>query len=272
MSSIRIGLFCVSFSWFCSVAAQVAIPTLSARVTDLTATLTVDQTASLERRLAAFEEKKGAQIAVLIVPTTEPETIEQYSMRVVEEWKLGRKKVDDGALLIVAKEDRTLRIEVGYGLEGALNDAVSKRIISEVIVPYFKQGDYSGGIEAGIDSMMNVVSGEALATPEHKTALSTRDAGVAGIYIALFFLSGVLRSKFGRFPGALATGGVAAVLGWVLGGSFLLALAVGVITIVLTLFSGIRGVGGGHYGGKGGRGGFGGGGGGFGGGGASGRW
>jgi uncharacterized protein len=128
----------------------VPIPPLTARVTDQTATLTSEQTAALEQKLQAFEATKGSQLAVLIVPTTGNEQIEQYSLRVVDQWKLGRKNVDDGVLLIVAKNDRMMRIEVGYGLEGVLNDATSKRIISEIIVPRFQQGDFYGGINAGL--------------------------------------------------------------------------------------------------------------------------
>jgi uncharacterized protein len=142
------------------VRAEVPIPSLTARVTDETGTLTNEQRSDLEQTLKDFEARRGMQISVLIVPTTQPETIEQYSMRVVEQWKLGRQKVDDGALLIVAKNDRSLRIEVGYGLEGALNDATSGRIIREVIVPRFRQGDFYGGIAAGVDSIILVANGE----------------------------------------------------------------------------------------------------------------
>src|SRR5664279_2871242 len=118
--------------------AEVAVPALKERVTDLTSTLDAGQKQLLESKLSAFESGKGSQIAVLIVPTTQPETIDQYGIRVVEAWKLGRKGVDDGVLLLIAKDDRKLRIEVGYGLEGALNDATAKRIVAEVIWPYFK--------------------------------------------------------------------------------------------------------------------------------------
>src|SRR5688572_28329893 len=120
----------------CAIAlalAQVPVPALTARVTDLTTTLSAQQRAALEERLAAFEARKGSQIAVLIVPTTAPETIEQYAIRVAEQWKVGRKGIDDGAILLVALKDRALRIEVGYGLEGVLPDAVAKRIVEEVI-------------------------------------------------------------------------------------------------------------------------------------------
>ena len=145
--------------------AEVAVPPLVRRVTDLTATLDAQQTQTLEARLAAFEAKKGAQLAVLIVPSTQPETIEQFGIRVAEAWKLGRKGVDDGALLLVAKNDRTLRIEVGYGLEGVLNDATAKRIVDEIIVPHFKRGEFYPGIESGTAAMMRVVDGESLPPP-----------------------------------------------------------------------------------------------------------
>src|SRR5262249_54138638 len=132
------------------------LPKLEARVTDQTGTLTAEQQAALEEKLSAFEARKGSQLGVLLVPTTEPEDIAAYSIRVVEAWKLGRRKVDDGALLIVAKSDRRMRIEVGYGLEGALTDAMSNRIISDTVAPLFRQGDYYGGINAGLDQMIRV--------------------------------------------------------------------------------------------------------------------
>jgi len=258
------------------------VPDLTARVTDETGTLTAEQRANLEQRLKAFEAQKGSQISVLIVPTTQPETIEQYSMRVVEQWKLGRKSVDDGVLLIVAKNDRSLRIEVGYGLEGALNDATSNRIINETIVPRFRQGDFYGGITAGVDSIMRVVNGEPL-----PAARERRDEhrGVGQLLPVLFVLTvvagGVLRSILGRFPGAVVTGGAIAVLAWLLSGAILVAVVAGAIALVFTLLGSGMGayVGGRFIGGR--SGGFGGGsnrdifrggGGGFGGGGASGRW
>lgn len=158
-----------------AAVAQVAVPALSARVTDLTAILTSEQKAALEQTLAAFEQRKGSQIAVLIVPTTAPETIEQYSLRVVEQWKLGRKGVDDGALLLIARDDRKLRIEAGYGLEGALNDAVCKRIVDEIIVPHLRQGDFYGGIAAGVERMIAVIDGEALPARRGVTLQTSTD-------------------------------------------------------------------------------------------------
>ena len=150
--------------------ADVAVPPLTQRVTDLTSTLDAQQIQTLESRLAEFEANKGAQLAVLIVPTTQPETIEQFGIRVVEAWKLGRKKVDDGALLLVAKDDRTLRIEVGYGLEGVLTDATANRIIDEIIVPRFKRGEFYAGIESGLAAMMQIVNGEPCLPPQRAAA------------------------------------------------------------------------------------------------------
>ena len=263
-------------------AAQIAVPPLRGRVTDQTATLSAEQTAALEQTLQAFEARKGSQIAVLLVPTTAPETIEQYALRVAEQWKLGRKKVDDGAVLVVAKTDRALRIEVGYGLEGALNDASSKRIISEIITPRFKQGDFYGGIAAGIDQIIRVIDGEPLPKPNARPAGGIADIQqyVPVIFILALVVGGLLRSVLGRFPGALVTGGAVAVVAWLVAGALSIALVAGVMALLFTLLSGgMGGYGvGGHRGGfgtggfGGGGGGFGGGGGGFGGGGASGRW
>lgn len=277
---ILAGSLCCSFF----ASAELAVPALNQRVTDQTGTLDAEQKNSLEQTLRSFEEKKGSQIAVLIVASTAPETIEQYSLRVAEQWKLGRKKIDDGAILVIAKNDHTLRIEVGYGLEGALNDAISKRIISETIIPQFKQDNYFGGISAGVNQMIQVVNGEALpAVRQRKVA---NDDGI-GQYLPVLFIfamaaGGILRAIFGRLPGAMMTGVVVAGLTWFLAGAISVAVIAGIIALVFTLFSGSiggRGMptyrggidhsdGGGGFGG----GGFSGGGGSFGGGGASGRW
>src|SRR5204863_5482843 len=144
------GLVLVLLFLLSLLAWAVDVPPLKSRVSDLTGTLNAQQRASLEQTLAEFEARKGAQLALLIVPTTQPETVEQYAVRVEETWKLGRKGIDDGVLLVVAKDDRKLWIEVGYGLEGVLPDATAKRIIEEEIVPRFKQGDYYGGVSAGV--------------------------------------------------------------------------------------------------------------------------
>src|SRR6201985_3092702 len=162
----RVILFAFLICWPFAASAQVAVPPLSGRVVDQTATLSSSDTSALTQRLKDLETRKGSQVAVLIVPTTAPETIEQYSIRVAEAWKIGRRKIDDGALLVVAKDDRKLRIEVGYGLEGALTDVGARRIIDEVITPKFRNGDFAGGISAGIDRIIRVIDGEPLPAPE----------------------------------------------------------------------------------------------------------
>jgi uncharacterized protein len=234
-------------------------------------------------RLKDLEKRKGSQIAVLIVPTTEPETIEQYSIRVAEAWKIGRKKIDDGALLVVAKDDHHLRIEVGYGLEGSLTDVTVHRIIDEVITPKFKVGDFTGGISDGIDRMIKVIDGEKLPAPEPshwQQQNSFKGSGPLNLF-ALFgivVLGGLLRTAFGPLIGASATGGIVAVVAWFIMGSIAFALIAGAFCFVFVMFG--RGGSGGGYSGGGSSGGgsrdsdsgFSGGGGSFGGGGASGSW
>lgn len=268
----------------------VPVPALSDRVTDLTGTLAANEKQVLETRLAALEKEKGSQIAVLIVPSTQPEAIEQYSIRVVDQWKLGRQGVDDGALLLVAKNDRRIRIEVGRGLEGAIPDAYAKRIIAEQITPAFRDGRFAEGIDAGVDALIALVHGEPLPAPE---AVRSSDSGAADLGDLLFttvfisfFLAPVLRSIFGRLGGS----GVGAVLGagyWYVSTSVMgmagLGALVGAMAVLLIGRGGGGGpwtTGSGHGGGFGssggswssGGGGFSGGGGGFSGGGASGRW
>jgi uncharacterized protein len=263
------------------------IPPIEARVTDLTGTLTQAEQAQLESELAEFESRKGAQIAVLIVPSTQPEEIEQYSIRVVDAWKLGREKPDDGALLLIAKDDRSLRIEVGRGLEGALTDLVSKRIIADTITPLFRQGDFAGGINAGVGQMIRVIDGEPLPAPdENWGGAPERLAGMLPFLFGVIFVgSMVLRAIFGRALGSVATGSVAGVIVWWLTKVLGLAIGVGMVAVIASLFLGVAGgsrwssrpghggwTSGGWGRGGGGGGGFRGGGGSFGGGGASGRW
>jgi uncharacterized protein len=277
------------------------IPALTARVTDLTGTLTAEQQGALEQKLAAFEAAKGSQLAVLIVPTTHPEEIEQYSIRVVDQWKLGRgtvggKKVDDGALLLVAKDDHRIRIEVGYGLEGVLTDAMSNRIISETITPAFREGNFYEGIDAGLDQMMKLIQGEPLPPPEHSWQTGQHRGGgsiLPELFFAVLVGSVVLRAIFGRTVGSFLTGLGAGALIWIAGYAVAAAAAAGIGAFLLTMLMGLArpsgwssyprsggfgggwggyggGFGGGGFGGGGG--GFGGGGGGFGGGGSSGSW
>lgn len=255
--------------------AEVPVPPLAARVTDLSQTLSTQQIQALEQKLATFETQKGSQIAVLIVPTTTPEEIEQFSIRVAEAWKLGRKGVDDGVLLLVAKDDRTLRIEVGYGLEGVIPDIAAKRIIEETITPRFRAGDFYGGIDQGLDRLIGLIHGEALPPPPPGSRAGRKSMGEL-FPLALFLIfavGGVLRAMFGRLLGAGIASVVAGIGAWMLIGSLITALIAGALAFFFIL-SGVGGIG--HGGGRGGGGfgggGFSGGGGGFGGGGASGRW
>jgi uncharacterized protein len=269
------------------VRAEVAVPPLTARVTDLTGTLSGEAVTRIEGKLGDLEAKKGSQIAVLIVPTTQPEDIEQFGIRVEDTWKLGRKGVDDGAYLIVAKNDRRVRIEVGYGLEGALPDAIASRIIAETITPHFKLGDYDGGVEAGVDQMISVVNGEPLPEPDKKWE---RHNGLGNslplLLVVVFVAGGVLRRLFGRLFGSVATGGLTGGIAWLLSHFLPIGLGAGIIAFLFTMLAGSSsrgwsagsgwggGLGGGGFGGGGfgGGGGFSGGGGGGGGGGASGSW
>ena len=267
------GMFLLLFAL--TVWAQVAVPELSRRVTDLTATLSAEQVAALESRLAAFEAQKGSQIAVLLVPTTQPEDIAAFAIRVAEQWRVGREKIDDGVILIVAKNDRTLRLEVGYGLEGVIPDAIAKRVIAETITPYFKSGDFYGGVEAGLQQLMRLIEGEPLPPPA--AADSEGDDAIFGLLVIGGVVAGWLLSTLMSRP---AAGGVAA-LGSGVAGAFLLGFSPLLLFIAVFVFaavaSGFRNGGGWSSGGRGG-GGFGGGGswggggGGFGGGGASGSW
>lgn len=280
-------MLCWAFASAILVArADVAVPPLTGRVVDLTGTLSADQAAALEQKLKTFEDRKGSQLAVLIVPTTQPETIEQYSLRVAEQWKLGRKKVDDGALLLIAKNDRKLRIEVGYGLEGVLNDATSKRIIDEIITPKFRSGDFAGGISDGADRILKVIDGEPLPAPKPEGEVP--DLGLIGEYFPFLFIivlvgGGIFRAIFGRLLGSIIAGGGVAAFIWFFLGALSIAAIGGLIAFFITLigdaFVSSGGGGRGGYGGgfsSGGSsssgGGFSGGGGSFGGGGASGSW
>jgi uncharacterized protein len=271
--------------------ADVAVPQLTGRVVDQTGTLSSGDVAALSRKLSDFEIRKGSQIAVLIVPTTDPETIEQFSIRVAEAWKIGRKKIDDGAILVVAKNDHHLRIEVGYGLEGALNDVTSRRIIDEIITPKFRGGDFAGGISAGIDRIIGVIDGEPLPTPSRSVNFGSWNDVEPLFYFALFgplVIGGFLRAAFGRMFGSAVAGVVVGLLAWFVLDSAAIGLGIGVLGALLTFIADLFGIGSGTGSARGASwssgsssggwssgsssGGFSGGGGSFGGGGASGSW
>ena len=275
-----------------------AIPTLTARVMDQAGVLQPDQRAALEAKLAAFEAQAGPQIVVLTVASTGIEDIAEYSQRAVDAWKIGRKDVGDGLLLVVARDDRKLRIQVAKALEGAVPDLAARQIIANQISPAFKRGDYAAGLNAGVDALMARIRGENLPAPASQGG-SRPDAGFDWEELAVFFfiavpvLGGVLTSVLGRKLGSVVTAGGAGTLAWWLSASLLIGGLAGVVALVLVGVMGVgaaRGIGRGRRGGGGpviwggggggGGGGFGGGGGGFssggggdfGGGGASGDW
>jgi len=272
-------------------AEEVAIPSLERRVTDLTQTLTPDERDALETKLAQFEQEKGSQVAVLLLPTTGEETIEQYGIRLADAWKVGRKKVDDGVILIVAKEDRKMRLEVGYGLEGAIPDVTAHRIIDEIITPYFKDGEFYGGINAGINAIIQRINGEPLPEPEWDKGDPTVEESpplfitMVLIGLGLIIITGFLKGISVSFLLSLISGLIFLPNSFFLG-AFSFAIS---ILIALSVLSAIflvgslggrsgggsgwsSGGGSGGFSGGGGFGGFSGGGGGFGGGGASGSW
>ena len=270
------ALLCLALPAAAGAADLVPLPQLSTRVTDLTGTLTAEQRAALESSCKALEDEKGAQIAILMLPTTQPEAIEQFGIRLAEAWRIGRKGANDGLVVIVAKDDRKMRIEVGYGLEGAIPDAVAKRIIAERMAPRFKEGDFAGGLQATVETLARIIGGEPLPPTRPQPGSGNGDGSNS---IALLFMavamSSVLRSFLGVFGSALAAV-VAGWLAWLVFASWIAAALAGVAAFV---FSFMSGGGRGWYGGGGGGGfssssggGFSGGGGSFGGGGASGSW
>jgi len=270
------------------------VPPLSARVIDQTGTLTTQQTAALESKLATLEKQRGAQVVVLLVPTTSPEDIASYAQRVADAWKIGRRGIGDGVLVVVAKNDRSARIEVAKALEGAIPDVLAGRIISEQMAPAFRNGDFAGGLNLAVDRLSQRIAGENLPAPE-RSSRASRSKGFDFQDLAIFLfvgvpiVGGILTGIFGRRFGSLLTGGAVGGIAWWLTASGLIAAGAGLIALVLV---GVMGIGarrgplsggpivwgggpgfGGGFGGGGGGGGFSSGGGGdFGGGGASGRW
>jgi uncharacterized protein len=243
ISRIKVLLLALFLCWTQAALAEVAVPPLVGRVVDRTNTLSSGDIDTLNQRIRSFEQRKGSQIAVLIVPTTQPETIEQYSIRVAESWKIGRKKIDDGALLVVARNDHKLRIEVGYGLEGALTDVTARRIIDEVIAPRFKTGDFAGGISAGLTRMIGIIDGERLPAPAPEASHGPEpdwDALSSFVPFAFFgalFVGGFLRMLFGSLLGSVVAGGVVAMIAWFVLGSLIAAVALGAVAFLIVLIA-----------------------------------
>jgi uncharacterized protein len=278
------ALLCYLLIAASTAVAQVALPRLDVPVQDLTNTLSAAEIATLEGKLRGLEARNGARVAIVVLPTTAPETIEQFAIRLAEGRTLGRRGVDDGVLVIVAKDDRAARIEVGIGLQGVLPDVLVNRITDQVMVPRFREGNYFAGLDAAVDRIVALVAGEPLPAPA--PAAEPRGGGPAlpVLLMFIFFGGGILRRTLGRVVGSAATAGAAGVLGWVISGALMLGLGMALLAFVVTLLGGggggwssrgRGGFGGGFGGGLGGGfggGGWGGGGGTFNGGGATGRW
>ena len=270
------------------------VPPLRSRVTDLTGTLSAAEQQALEAKLADWEARTTDQLAILIVTTTKPEPIEQYSIRIAEAWKIGQKGKDNGAILVVAKDDKQMRIEVGYGFEGVLTDLTSRRIIAETIAPLFSKGQFAAGLNAGVDRIIDVVSeGKPLppkAEPQRRAPSRHFDIGTLALIllVAVPAIGAILRSILGNVGGSVVGAGIVGGAAWLFAGSLLIAAIAAIVALVVISFAAFggrggpvlwvpgagRGWGGGGFGGGGfgGGGGFSGGGGGFGGGGASGGW
>lgn len=272
------------------------IPELRARVIDQTGTLDAASVTALETKLAAFEQSRGSQVVVVMVATTAPEDIADYTQRLGDAWKIGRPAVGDGVLFVIAKNDRRMRIATAKALEGAIPDLMARRILDGAVTPAFRGGDYAGGIEAGVDQILARIRGEELPLPA--AANAPRQAGFDGMELLIFLVFAVpmastaLRSIFGSKLGTLLTGAVAGGLAWFLTAVVWVAIGAGLLGMLAALFlqflpaptagggsgRGGRGGWGGGLGGGTRSGGFGGGGfrsgggGNFGGGGASGGW
>jgi uncharacterized protein len=265
-----------------------AVPSLNAHVIDTTATLDMAQLQALESKLSVFQKMCGAQVVLLLVPTTLPEDITSYANRVANTWKIGRKEIGDGLLVVLAKNDRKVRIEVAKTLEGAIPDLAAKRIIDQAMTPSFKRGDFAGGLDAGVDQIMRLITGEALPAPTNDLRLG--NSGFQWMDLAIFafiavpIIGSVTRRILGPKLGSLAAGAAVGSLALFITASLLIASAVAIIVLLFSLFANLGrsssgtpwGTGGGGWssGSSGGAsGGFGSGGGGdFGGGGASGDW
>jgi uncharacterized protein len=296
-------VFLLAPTIFFSLTLALDVPPLRGRINDYAGLIPADRAQALEERLARFEAETGHQIAVLTIPSLKGDSLEDFSMRVAESWKIGKKGFDNGAILLIARDDRKLRIEVGYGLEGVMPDAIASRIIREAITPRFRSGDFAGGIEAGVDAILKITKGEAL--PERARPAPGPTASQGGSLITILMITAMLalfigmtrRKLFGGAVGGAASGLVTSLfasggLGFVLLPALIVGALLGAIGAAVGtgsagnqwvgrsrsrrgdwgggVFPG--GFGGGGFGGGGGNGGFSGGGGGFGGGGASGSW
>lgn len=216
------------------------VPALNARVIDQTATLGDDRRAALEQRLQRIEQGRGSQVVVLMVATTQPEDVASYANRVANSWKIGRRDVGDGLLVVVAKNDRKVRIEVAKTLEGAIPDLAARQIIDDAITPRFRQGDFAGGLLDAVDRIDSLLAGEKLAEPAqeaHPTGIDWMDWGIF-LFITIPILAPLARRMLGPGAGALATGAAVGALAWIVSASLLIALLATFVGAVLALFAG----------------------------------
>ena len=240
------GAILAAFASF-AARAEVAVPKLTGHVVDQTGTLERSQAQALESKLADFERARGSQVVVLLVPTLEGEAIEDFAGRVTDAWQLGRKGVDDGVLFVVAKQDRKLRIHTGRGVQGTLTDALSKRIVADIVAPHFRGGDFAGGIEAGVDAIEKAIEGENLPLPAERPA--PRKVGSVSSYgdfvwLAFFLVpvaAMILRGILGRFFGAAATSGLTGLFAWMVFGSLFAGVIAAFAAFVYGLVSGVGG-------------------------------
>jgi uncharacterized protein len=234
------------------------VPTLTARVIDQTGTLDAAQRSGLETKLAAFEARKGSQIVVLMVPTTQPEDIASYAQRVGDAWKIGRKDVGDGLLVIVAKDDRKMRIATAKALEGAVPDLAAVRIIDEEMKPRFRNNDFAGGLNAAVDRLIGLVDGEPLPEPSRNSGGSSSGGDFDWENLAIFLFVGVfvgapiVRAILGKTLGSVVMGGGIGAVAFFLTTSTVIAVIAGLIALMVSLFTGLAGFGGGRGGGGGG--------------------
>lgn len=232
-------------AWAIAAQAQAVlpVPALTARVMDQTGTLNAAQLSALEAKLAGFEQTQGSQIVILLVPTTQPEDIAAYTNRVFNTWKPGRAGLGDGLLLVVAKQDRKIRIEVARALEGAIPDLAAKQVIDNVLTPHFRQGDFAGGLDLALDQLMALIRGEGLPTPTTSppraadAGMDWMDLGIL-LLIAVPVVGSLLRRILGHKLGTLVTGGAVAALTFVFTASLLLAGLAALLAVLLTFIAG----------------------------------
>jgi uncharacterized protein len=238
--SLMLGLLALLLSFGSQAQGLPPLPELSARVMDQTGTLDAASLASLEAKLAAFEAERGSQVVVLMVATTTPEDIADYTQRLGDAWKIGRKDVGDGVLFVIAKDDRRLRIATAKTLEGAIPDLMARRILDQSVTPAFRAGDYAGGIHAGVDQILARIRGEELPLPEATTSGGGGDFEWTDLLIFLVFavpiISSVLRSIFGNKLGVLLTGVGAGGLAWAITSVVWIAVGASLLGMLAGLF------------------------------------